>query len=103
MLSRKHREEIDGEPFGPGLFQESIWLRIRAGELSQQHMWSIINTLKAKAMELEGRCIKVSPKLEGRCIEVSPKLDRRGPEESTVQPRDQGDGGVAAGGRLRVR
>ena len=65
-LSQKHREELDGEPFGPGRFWESIWLRIRPGEQCRQHMWSIINTRKAKGMELEGRCIKVSPKLDRR-------------------------------------
>ena len=66
MQSQMRREEVDGEPFGPGRFRESIWLRIRPGERSRQHMWSIINTFKAKGMELEGRCIKVSPKLDRR-------------------------------------
>ena len=65
MLSQQHREEIDGEPFGSGRFRESIWFRLRAGERARQNMRCIINTLKAKGMEHEGRCIMVSPKLRG--------------------------------------
>ena len=76
MLSPKHGEEIDGEPFGPGRFLESIWLRVRAGERSRQHMWSIINTLKAKGMELEGHCIEVSPKLDRREVQKKVQCTR---------------------------
>ena len=85
MLSQMHRDEIDGEPFVPGRFRESIWLRVRAGERSRQHMWSIINTLKVKGMELEGarlsggqkkvQCTRAIKVAEALLLSAEPKSD----------------------------
>ena len=47
-----------------------------AGERSRQHMWSIVVTLMAKGMELEGRCIKVSPKLDRRGVQKKVQCTR---------------------------
>ena len=74
MLSQKHREEIDFEPIGPGRFR------------SWQHMWSIINTLKAKGLELEGRCIKVSPKLDRRGAQKKVQCTRAMKAAETLLP-----------------
>ena len=80
MLFQKQREEVDGEPFGPGRFRESMWLRLRAGQRSRQNVWSSQGD-GALTAQHQG---------------LSQAGLARGSKESAVHLRNQGGGGTVA-------